>query len=176
MDGSDALNSQAVKAVYTNTGSCRLPMAYPEGSPAHPSYPAGHAAIAGACVTVLKAFFNENITIPAPVVASADGTALQAYDGALTVGDELHKLAANISLARDAAGIRYLSDGIVGLRLGEAVAVQMLHDVALTFTKTFPDSLSPGLMVRRAPSVQPAEVKGGLTGRPGPSGRSGRFE
>ena len=34
-----------------------LPMAFPEGSPMHPSYGAGHATVAGACVTILKAFF-----------------------------------------------------------------------------------------------------------------------
>jgi hypothetical protein len=35
-----------------------LPMAFAEGSPMHPAYGAGHAAVAGACVTILKAFFN----------------------------------------------------------------------------------------------------------------------
>src|SRR5438132_8173875 len=53
--------------------SSDLPSAYPEGCPQHPSYAEGHGAIAGACVTVLKAFFNENSVIPNPVVASDDG-------------------------------------------------------------------------------------------------------
>lgn len=35
-----------------------LPMAFPEGSPMHPSYGAGHATVAGACVTILKAWFD----------------------------------------------------------------------------------------------------------------------
>lgn len=35
-----------------------MPMAFPEGSPTHPAYGAGHATVAGACVTVLKAFFE----------------------------------------------------------------------------------------------------------------------
>lgn len=35
-----------------------LPMAYTSGSPAHPAYGAGHATVAGICVTVLKAFFK----------------------------------------------------------------------------------------------------------------------
>jgi len=35
-----------------------LPMAFPEGSPMHPAYGAGHATVAGACVTILKAFFE----------------------------------------------------------------------------------------------------------------------
>jgi hypothetical protein len=36
-------------------GTYFLPQAFPEGSPLHPSYGAGHATVAGACVTVLKA-------------------------------------------------------------------------------------------------------------------------
>lgn len=34
-----------------------LPMAFSAGSPTHPAYGAGHATVAGACVTVLKAYF-----------------------------------------------------------------------------------------------------------------------
>ena len=36
-----------------------LPMAFAEGSPMHPAYGAGHATVAGACVTILKAFFDK---------------------------------------------------------------------------------------------------------------------
>lgn len=35
-----------------------LPMAFTPGSPTHPAYGAGHATVAGACVTVLKAYFQ----------------------------------------------------------------------------------------------------------------------
>lgn len=35
-----------------------LPMAFTSGSPAHPAYGAGHASVAGICVTVLKAYFK----------------------------------------------------------------------------------------------------------------------
>ena len=54
----DVLNAKALDAISRATGSYLLPMAYPEGCPTHPAYPAGHATIAGACTTVLKAFFN----------------------------------------------------------------------------------------------------------------------
>jgi hypothetical protein len=40
--------------------SAFLPMAFSAGSPAHPAYGAGHATVAGACVTVLKAWFDED--------------------------------------------------------------------------------------------------------------------
>jgi hypothetical protein len=43
------LHSDALARVKTATGSYLLPMAYPEGCPTHPSYPAAHAVNAGAC-------------------------------------------------------------------------------------------------------------------------------
>ncbi len=113
-------------------------MAYPEGCPTHPSYPAGHAAIAGACVTVLKAFFNESFVLPQPVAASPDGLSLLPYKGTnLTVGGELNKLASNIFLGRNTAGVHWRSDGIEGLTLGEAVAVGILRDLRATYSESF---------------------------------------
>ncbi len=136
---SDILNSGALKAVFSAHGTYFLPMAYPVGSPLHPSYPAAHAAIAGAGVTMLKALFNESFVIPSPVVASDDGLSLLPYNGAaLTVGGELNKLAANISLGRDAAGVHYRSDGIEGINLGEAVALSILRDTATLYHEEFP--------------------------------------
>jgi membrane-associated phospholipid phosphatase len=133
------LRSQAVKHVFDTYGSYLLPMAYPEGCPAHPSYPAGHAVIAGACVTVLKAVFDEDFVIPNPVVASDDdGLSLLSYSGPpLTLGNELNKLASNIALARDVAGVHWRSDGIQGLLLGEAVAISVLRDYRATYSETF---------------------------------------
>jgi hypothetical protein len=49
------LNSKALADTKSKFGSFLLPMAFPEGSPTHPSYGAGHATVAGACVTILKA-------------------------------------------------------------------------------------------------------------------------
>ena len=46
----------------------------------------------------------------------------------LTVGGELNKLAANMALGRNRAGIHYRSDGIEGLRLGERAAINFLED------------------------------------------------
>jgi hypothetical protein len=136
---SEILNSGAVKAVFSAHGTYLLPMAYPVGSPAHPSYPAAHAATAGAGVTMLKALFNESFVIPNPVMASDDGLSLVPYTGgSLTVGGELNKLAANISLGRDAGGVHYRSDGIEGIKLGEAVALSILRDIATIYHEQFP--------------------------------------
>jgi membrane-associated phospholipid phosphatase len=123
------LNSNALQlSKGKHANSVLLPMAYPEGSPTHPAYPAGHAAIAGACVTVLKAFFKEDMPIANPMMPVADGSNLQAYNGTLTIGGELDKLASNISLGRDWAGVHYRSDGTEGMLLGEQVGIAILRD------------------------------------------------
>ncbi|MEO8604251.1 MAG: hypothetical protein ABI629_16870 [bacterium] len=51
-------NTKAANAVKSKYGGLLLPMAFTPGSPPHPSYGAGHATVAGACVTVLKAYFK----------------------------------------------------------------------------------------------------------------------
>lgn len=128
---SDLLNAEVLNRVSSRQGSYFLSQAYPEGSPIHPSYPAGHACIAGACVTVLKALFNESFVIPDPVVAMNDGRRLDSYHGGeLRVGGELNKLASNISLGRDVAGVHYRQDGIQGLLAGEQVAISLLREAA----------------------------------------------
>jgi hypothetical protein len=134
----DVLNSGALAAVFSRYGSYFLPQAYPEGCPTHPSYPAGHAVLLGAGVTILKAFFRPEALIPNPVVSDSDGLSLLPYSGPpLTISGELDKLAANIALGRDTAGVHYRTDGEEGLRLGEAAALGILHDLVDTFTEDF---------------------------------------
>ncbi len=136
---SEILNSAAVSRVSSSTGSYFLPMSYVEGSPIHPSYPAGHATIAGACTTVLKALFDESALISSPEEITTAGTIKQAYTGsdALTLGGELNKLAANVSLGRDAAGLHYRSDGINGLTVGEQQAIGLLRDYSIAVHEQF---------------------------------------
>jgi hypothetical protein len=135
----DLLNAKALDAVYAANGTYLLPQAFPEGSPLHPSYPAGHATVAGACATMLKAFFDEQGLITDCVMASADGTTLEPCDGlALTVGGEINKLAFNIAMGRNYAGIHYRSDAEASFVLGEEVAIAMLEDVVGTLTEDFP--------------------------------------
>ena len=123
------LNSPVLDTVYQEYGTYLLPQAFPEGSPTHPSYPAGHATIAGACVTVLKAFFNEDFVLPNTVVPRSGGVTLKPYtDQALTLGGELNKLASNIALGRNIAGVHWRADGDDGLVAGEDIAVAMLQD------------------------------------------------
>ena len=132
------LGSPAVDATFARTGTYLLPQAYPEGSPMHPSYPAGHAAISGACSVVLKACFNEEMLLPGCVVPSPDGLSLLPCSGyGPTVGAEIDKLAFNHALARNWAGIHFRSDDMAGLRLGEDVAISILQDLICTYTEDF---------------------------------------
>ncbi|WCK56188.1 vanadium-dependent haloperoxidase [Aneurinibacillus sp. Ricciae_BoGa-3] len=134
----ELLHSQAILNVYSKYHTYLLPQAYPEGCPTHPAYPAGHACMVGAGVTMLKAFFNESYMIQSPVVASSDGRSLLPYtESSLTIGGELNKLASNIALGRDAAGVHWRSDGYIGLKIGEAVAIGIIRDYRATYNEKF---------------------------------------
>jgi hypothetical protein len=123
---------------YLPHGNALLPMAFPEGSPTHPSYGAGHATVGGACTTVLKAWFDESHVIPDPVMPAEDGLSLLTYTGpSLTVGNELNKLASNVALGRNIAGVHWRSDATESLLLGESVAIQLLREQKVCFNENF---------------------------------------
>jgi hypothetical protein len=144
----DLFNSTVLPKIFARNstlnggqGTWLLPMAFPEGSPTHPAYGAGHATVAACCVTVLKAFFDESAPIANPVVPDVnDPTRLVPYTGAdagsLTVGGELNKIAANISLSRNIAGVHWRSDHIESLKLGEQLAISILKDQFHTYNET----------------------------------------
>src|SRR5436190_1913609 len=140
---SDVLNSQALAGIFAkNNGTYFLPIAFPEGSPTHPSYGSGHATVAGACVTVLKAFFNtDNVAFPNPMVSAPDGLALQPYAGAdaeqITLTGELNKLASNIAQGRNIAGVHWRSDATQSMLLGEAVTISILRDQKRCYNESF---------------------------------------
>ncbi|MEL7086549.1 MAG: vanadium-dependent haloperoxidase [Cyanobacteria bacterium J06597_1] len=137
-----------------------LPMAFPEGSPMHPAYGAGHATVAGACVTILKAFFDTSavlvkdgdgavsfkrpgasdipVAFRAPAVSDSGSHGCDSLDEfcptkALTLEGELNKLAANISIGRDMAGVHYFTDYYDSARMGEEIAIGLLEEQALTY-------------------------------------------
>ena len=123
-----------------------LPMAFPEGSPTHPSYGAGHAAVAGACVTVLKAWFDHGWPLQdggSPFAYEADPTGAALVDRSgdldrpLTVEAELNKLAANIAIGRNWAGVHYFTDYLESFRLGEQIALGVLEEQKPTYGEAF---------------------------------------
>jgi hypothetical protein len=119
-----------------------LSQAFPEGSPTHPSYPTGHGTVGGACITILKFFFDRNHVIPNPQVPSSDGLSLMPYTGPdageITVNGELNKLARNITFGHGiAAGIHWRTDSDTAMLLGEAVALSFLRDKAQTYNEKF---------------------------------------
>jgi membrane-associated phospholipid phosphatase len=136
------LNSLGLQQSFKKYGTWLLSQAYPEGSPTHPSYPTGHGVVGGACITVLKFFFDGNFIIPNPIVPTSDGLSLVSYTGSdagqLTVNGELHKLGHNVSFGHGIhAGIHWRSDTDTSLLLGEAVALSFLRDRAKTYNEPF---------------------------------------
>ena len=134
----DVLNSEALAKTRAKTGTFLLPLVFPEGSPTHPAYGAGHATVAGACVTILKALFDETFPVPKLVVPNLEGTELVPLNtttAPLTVGGELNKLASNVATGRNIAGVHWRSDGFNSLLLGEAIAVALLREHKSTFNE-----------------------------------------
>ncbi len=134
------------------SGTAYLPMAFQEGSPMHPAYGAGHATVAGACVTILKAFFDTSAVfvrrngtdvfalhepgdVSVQYVPDATGATLVPSTGGefLTLEGELNKLAANISIGRNMAGVHYYTDYYDSLRMGEKIAIGILEEQALCY-------------------------------------------
>ena len=141
----DSLSSPARLGGFLPAGNALLPMAFPEGSPTHPAYGAGHATVAGACVTILKAWFDESTALASiglnPVQPTDDGTAIVPYTGsdagALTVGGELNKIASNVAQGRNTAGVHWRSDATESLKLGEQIAIGILREARTCYNEVF---------------------------------------
>jgi hypothetical protein len=137
------LNSQAVADCFAANHSYFLSQAFPEGSPTHPAYPTGHGAVAGACITVLKFFFDGMQKFLNPQVPASNGGTLSDYvapagEPPLTVNGELHKLAHNVSFGHGIhAGIHWRSDTDTSIQLGEAVAISYLRDRVKSYNEKF---------------------------------------
>ena len=141
----NSLSSSTRLGEYMPAGNALLSMAFPEGSPTHPAYGAGHATVAGACVTILKSWFKESTKLVdlgvTPVQPADDGLSLVPYTGAdagnLTVGGELNKMASNVALGRNIAGVHWRSDATESLKLGEQLAIGILKDQKSCYNEPF---------------------------------------
>ena len=115
-----------------------LPLIYKEGSPTHPSYPAGHATVSGACVTIIKAFIKThenkiaitwNSVFGNPKQVDNNDNLVDVSPSGETIVGELNKLASNGALGRNIAGVHYRSDGEDGIKMGEEVAISYLKEM-----------------------------------------------
>jgi hypothetical protein len=144
-------------------GTYFLPMAFSAGSPTHPAYGAGHATVAGASVTVLKAWFDEDAKLkpilhramldsrkidtvqfkgllqPGARKVGEDFCEPQPYCGPdadkMTVGGELNKIASNVAMGRTMGGVHWRSDNTRSLRLGEEIAIEILRKRTLEYAE-----------------------------------------
>lgn len=145
-------DSEALQRVQQKYNTTYLPMAFSAGSPNHPAYGAGHASVAGACATILKAWFDDtaklhcvirpnnllrdpsNITGILQPGKRIEGEAFTPPEGyqeddlcEMTVGGEINKLASNVAMGRSMGGVHWRSDNTRSLRLGEQVAIHILQ-------------------------------------------------
>jgi hypothetical protein len=78
-----------------------------------------------------------------PKKPTDDGSMLVDAGGPqLTVGGELNKVAANIAIGRNWAGVHYRSDYTESILLGEKIAVDILQEQALTYNEKFACTLT----------------------------------
>ena len=161
-----ASNSEGANRIITlNGGSYFLPMAFSAGSPAHPAYGAGHATVAGACVTVLKAWFDEDAKLGEVILdaqrnskepsaikyllkpGQQDLKDLEVFSDPveysdcdpvamnMTVGGELNKIASNVAMGRSMGGVHWRSDNTRSLRLGEKIAIEILRKRTMEYAE-----------------------------------------
>jgi membrane-associated phospholipid phosphatase len=137
----ELLKNPILETLRSKNGNVLLPQAYPEGAPLHPSTPAGHAAIAGACATVLKFFFDNKYELDV-YEPNHDGQSLLNTCKKTTVEDEINKLASNLGHGRMWAGIHYNMDIISGMKIGEKVAIsclkELIHRYPMDISVSFP--------------------------------------
>lgn len=126
-----------VSSLYNDNGNYFLPMAFPEGSPCHPTFPAGHGTSAIAACTMLKIVFDSDAILTNLVGPNEDGSQLVNVPGELTVVGELNKLASNVGSGRTCAGVHFWEDNIP-VSLGEMVA----ESVFLSAIAQCPDPIS----------------------------------
>jgi hypothetical protein len=146
----DVLNSAVLPIINATYGSYLMPQAFPEGCPTFPCYPTGHGAVAGACITAIKFFYDGTQKIRPlltaigrdVVVPSDDGLSLNIYTGSdndsLDINGELSKLAFNISLGHGVhAGIHFRSSTFWSILLGEQITLSVLNDRAKSYAEPF---------------------------------------
>jgi hypothetical protein len=125
-------------------------------SPMDPSMPSLWSVIAGACITIYKAYldchdqFDIPLAFPNPIVHSLTGGLPVAYAGPLgstpTINGELNKLASNLGQAQGWLGEAFRSD--LAYELGETIAIRYLGDTVKSFHESY-DGVFEGFKLTR---------------------------
>ena len=127
-------NDEVLRLIKEKNRSYFLTMLYKEGAPVHPSFPSGHATVAGACCTVLKCFLRTRANGESRKWSDVMGLGSIGVDSGETIDGEINKLAMNVSVGRNAAGVHYSSDNESGVRIGEQTAIFFLRSRLMFYT------------------------------------------
>lgn len=145
-DRVDGEMSPFISEVQAQSGSTALLRTVRgNSSPMDPSMPSLWSVIAGACITIYKAYlechdqFDVELAWPNAIEHSLTGGLPVAYAGTLpttpTINGELNKLASNLGQAQCWLGEAFRSD--LAYELGEAIAVRYLQDTVKSFHESY---------------------------------------
>jgi hypothetical protein len=135
-----------ISEVQTQSGSTALLRTVRgNSSPMDPSLPSLWSVVAGACITIYKAYvdchdqFDVELAWPNSIAHSTDGSGVGSYTGSLptspTINGELNKLASNLGQAQCWLGEAFRSD--LAYELGEAIAIRYLEDTIKSFHESY---------------------------------------
>lgn len=105
--------SEVGKKYYEKFKTFRLALAYPEGSPQHPSYPQGHQSVSTGQAIVLKYLLDTD----------------QEIKEGYTVQDEINKMMDVVALGRVVAGVHYHCDYYDVIKAAEKNAVISISEI-----------------------------------------------
>lgn len=124
----------------SSTGEANVLLATQYPTSRHPSWTHGHATVAGACVTVLKALLRLHHDEDGAQVGWPESEGTWRADGPslspavpterLSFVSELDKLAYNVALGRNYAGQHFRTEAEVSLEFGQEVALSFLRQRA----------------------------------------------
>ncbi len=138
--GTIAVLVQAHNAAMTGgVGTFLLPMAFREGSPMHPCLwrgpRHGRWRLRNDPEGMVRRSSFSCCRAPRWSAIQAAPAWSRSRTRRLTVGGELNKVAANIAIGRNMAGVHWRTDYTKSVRLGEAVAIHLLEEQKLCYNE-----------------------------------------
>ena len=129
----------------STTGTALLRLTRGSGSSMDPSKPSMWSVVAGACITIFKAYlechdeFDQELAYPYSVIHSLTGGLPTTYavppGTTITINGELNKLASNLGMCQSWLGESFRS--CLAYELGEKIGIRYLEDIQRSFHESY---------------------------------------